>query len=194
MEIIQEQRRAFPNTKLHGFSHIARCIILTKSLSEAHKLPMEDELRCYIAIAFHDVAREDDGEDVWEHESGGMAMEFCEQKGLSKEFQKSVYDLITKKTYVSNLPTPMLVVCHDADCLDIIRVFGLEGFVKKHFASFCGDNPLRADYILDASVLIDLTEDSEFDFDNKDSLITMENFMRGDWRNKFTQINTFKQL
>lgn len=193
MDIIEVQRKAYPKTGLHGYAHIARCLILTHALAKLHKLSYEDEMKCLIAIGLHDSAREDDGEDLWEKESGRIAMSFCAKNAFDFNFQEQVYDLITKKTYVDNLPTANFVVCHDADCLDIIRCFGIDGFDANHFASFKGSNKLREDLIEDTCKLIDSTYLDEWEYDNKDSLSLIEKNMKGVWNDRFDVINPFKK-
>lgn len=190
MELIEAQRMAFPETKLHGYAHIARCLVLTHVLCKMHEVDEENELKCLIAIGLHDVAREDDGEDLWEEQSGLIAKEFCAKYGFSTEFTKEVYKLITEKTYVENLPTKNFIVCHDADCLDIIRCFGIDRFDTTHFASFPDKSGLRDFLIQDTCTLIDCTYLDEYEYDNKNSLLLMERNIKNAWSWKFYSIAT----
>ncbi|MBK7362832.1 MAG: hypothetical protein IPJ01_11090 [Micavibrio sp.] len=190
MELIEAQRIAFPETGLHGYAHIARCLVLTHVLCKMHEIDEENELKCLIAIGLHDVAREDDGEDLWEEQSGIIAKEFCAKHGLSPEFQDEVYKLITEKTDVNDLPNKNFIVCHDADCLDIIRCFGIDRFDIKHLASFPDKRGLRDFLIDDACTLIDVTFLDGYDYDNKKSLLLMEKNIKTVWNWKFYLINT----
>jgi hypothetical protein len=194
MLILHYQRTAFPDTMLHGYAHIARCLILTHALAKLHELSYEDEMKCLIAIGLHDSAREGDGEDVWEEESGKIAIRFCREKGFSEEFQNDVFKLITEKTYYHSLPNKKFIVCHDADCLDIIRCFGIHDFDTRHFVSFRDNAQLRNDLIKDTCTLIDHTYLDESDFDNVNSLFLMESRMKGRaWGDKFIVINPYKK-
>lgn len=179
MAIIERQRAEYPDTELHGYAHIARCLILTHVLATIHGLSYEEEMKCLIAIGLHDSGREGDGEDVWEEESAIIASDFCKTKSLGEKFAADVRSLITDKTDVDNLPNKMLVVCHDADCLDIIRCFGLQGFDEYRFASFrdtelISEARLRINLIQDTNALIYATNLEQEAFDNPSSLYTIE--------------------
>jgi len=194
MKLIESQRRMFPETKLHGFAHISRCLILTHVLCKLHGVDEENELKCLIAIGLHDVAREDDGEDLWESQSGKIARGFCIGHGFDNEFKNEVYKLITEKTDVNDLPNTNFVVCHDADCLDIIRCFGIDRFNPRYFASFQNELALRDLLIKDACTLIDCTYLDENEYDNSDSLYLMENNIKTRWSWKFHTISNIFNL
>lgn len=189
MDLIQIQRQRFPETSIHGYSHIGRCIIITHVLSQLHKLSYKSELKCLIAIGLHDVSREDDGEDLWEEQSGQMAYYFCMKNGLGVDFAEDVKKLITDKTDYRDLPNKEFIVCHDADCLDIIRVFGIDGFEERNFVSFKGDKQLRYDLIKDTCELIDATYLDDWEYDNQDCLYLMEKNIKGVWNMKFGVFN-----
>jgi hypothetical protein len=191
MKLIEAQRLAYPETGIHGYSHIGRCIVLTHVLSRLHKLSYNSELKCLIAIGLHDVAREDDGEDLWEQESANIANDFCLKFGFSKEFADDVSGLITDKTDYRDLPNKKFIVCHDADCLDIIRVFGIDGFREFNFVSFKNDYELRSNLIQDTCQLIDDTYLDEYEFDNIDCLYLMEHRVKSAWNWKLKIINKY---
>lgn len=109
----------------HGVSHAVRAtlfaLILTEMSREAGKQLGHDPVSLLIATALHDSAREDDGEDEWDQQSGEFAKKvILDEMKVSEEegsfFQNCVVDKDNKN------PTSIeKKILHDADCLEIIR-------------------------------------------------------------------------
>ena len=73
--------------------------------------------------------------------------------------------------------------------MDIIRVFGIDGFEERNFVSFKGDKQLRYDLIKDTCELIDATYLDDWEYDNQDCLYLMEKNIKGVWNMKFGVFN-----
>lgn len=181
MKLVTEQHQNQNMVGIHGHSHIARCIILTKILCEIHNVSEEQAMICFITIGLHDVAREDDGWDLWEEESGNKAKAFALENGFNLAFASECFNIITEKTSQVQHRVGH-IICHDADCLDIIRCTLLDNFDEnylitgKHNPAMIG---LRQRLILETSSLISQTYTNQL-YEEERSLIDIEEVIKTD--------------
>lgn len=195
MDLIRVQRTKYPETKLHGYLHIGRCLVITHVLSKMHKLTYEEELKCLISIGLHDVARKNDGVDKWEKQSGEAAAKFCADNGFDQKFQKEVSDLITKKKHFNGLANNKFVVVHDADCLDIIRCCKtMDNFREKHFVSFLNKPNVRKNLIEDTRRLIQDTEEYHNYYDDVDVLASIESLIKDSYPTYFKVFSQYYKI
>ena len=131
---------------LHGIQHVSRAALYVPVLAnlfrkysdpEAFALSDEDIKLLQIAALFHDSAREDEGEDRWDHESAILLYCYLTQTlGVDKIKAKLIAEAAANKDpdaatgqlawQFNAIPEPIKniyqKIIHDADCLDIIRV------------------------------------------------------------------------
>jgi hypothetical protein len=110
--------------KVHGPLHAARCVIWTKILKDFFfkNLSSDDEFLLAMTAAMHDVAREDEGKDIWEKASALKLKEYLINIGFNREERIAPYvDAIVHKDD-KNTPSNIVKLLHDVDCLEIMRV------------------------------------------------------------------------
>ena len=75
---IEQQQIKYGLARIHSHRHISRCIIFSDWYADLINIPKEDERRMqlYFAIAFHDMGREGELEDVWEAKSKQMCIDY----------------------------------------------------------------------------------------------------------------------
>lgn len=108
----------------HGVPHAARVAFFSTILRElylqAGKPCRTEGIFCHLAAGMHDAARQDDGEDLWDKESGLMAEKALLEAGCSEADAA----LLGKAVAEKDAPNPGLLeqkLVHDADCLEIMR-------------------------------------------------------------------------
>lgn len=77
----------FDIESFHGRFHIIRCLFLIDKLDEYYKIQDIDYDidSVYYAILFHDIARKDNGIDIWESESANTCYHYLIRKGFGRE-------------------------------------------------------------------------------------------------------------
>jgi hypothetical protein len=118
---------------IHGTMHAARTAIWTQlyaALAEkAGEDVVEDRFLLALAGASHDIAREDEGVDRWDAESGAFLKAYLLQQGLNVETARHYAHAIAEKDPEGGrFTSPDQRAVHDADCLEIMRLTGLRGF------------------------------------------------------------------
>jgi hypothetical protein len=93
---------------LHGIAHVSRVAIYIEILSKLysqygllgieHLTPEKIHL-LKIAALFHDAARMDDGEDLWDRESAVMAFHYLLQLDCTEQEAKLIAEVIANKDY-----------------------------------------------------------------------------------------------
>jgi hypothetical protein len=93
---------------VHGMTHACRVAlyieILSKlyrryNLSEAESVTIENMALLKIAALFHDAARLDDGEDLWDRESAFMCFHYLIKTGCDNQTAKMIAEVIANKDY-----------------------------------------------------------------------------------------------
>jgi hypothetical protein len=129
--------------EVHGIAHICRCLVLGEAMMNFYVhlagRPEEtfDRPAVRHAIAFHDVGRQDEGEDLWEADSAAAATRFLVERGVDEAYARYVGRLVDKDYVARHLPRdPNAFIVTAADCLDIIRVFPLNGLFNRNRFGF----------------------------------------------------------
>ena len=138
----------------HGMQHVTRAAMYARVFAnlyrkhgdeEAASLTEEDIKLIQIAILFHDSARENDGEDHWDHESAILLYFYLRTMGVAPEQCKMIAEATANKdpsrngyfelaenddgflfwrfnpAIESGAKNIFEKIIHDCDCLDIIR-------------------------------------------------------------------------
>lgn len=136
----------------HGIAHVTRAALYARVWIKLYRkygdsgalaLTDHDAHLLQLALLFHDAAREDDGVDRWDHESGLLLYYYCVYTlSIPSEQARMLAEAVANKdstsTYQRLAPQPngtlawvsldvspcktiYQKIIHDADCLDIIR-------------------------------------------------------------------------
>lgn len=137
-------------------------IIAARYIESGYKFSHGKAGDLQIAMGLHDCARENDGEDLWDKESGLKCHEVLITLGRTKEeaslFEKSIAEKDDKNPFCLEQK-----VIHDADCLDIIRCLRRPGDFKPEELWMLKDLDVEQTYafIDEARAFITLTEKKE---------------------------------
>lgn len=142
-DIAQHYRKheeTFDLESFHGRFHIIRCLILADLICNYYisKSIHVNVSKTFIAVLFHDIAREDNGIDLWEKDSAIRCFDYLVNKGFEHDFAFQTSKIILK----SNLQTIEEQILYDVDVLDYNRFFLLP--VERDF--FDNYRLLFADY------------------------------------------------
>ncbi|MEZ4887929.1 MAG: hypothetical protein R3E32_24590 [Chitinophagales bacterium] len=170
----EAHEKSFDITGIHGRRHISRTLVLGECLARYYAITFDldvDFEAVRTAIAFHDTAREGNGQDFWESESADLCFHYLQQKGKSGDYCRTVADFISKKEEANSWGQ----IVYDADVLEILRMFcntpeGIERFQKERLyflshkdilipLSAMNNKDIRNQLIEEAWQLIRLTED-----------------------------------
>lgn len=171
-EKIEQQQITYGLARIHSHRHISRCIIYSDWYADLLNIPKDDikRMQLYFAIAFHDIGREGELEDVWEAKSKQIYSEYMDANKLDK--------------YKVNDNLVLSHVIHDVDCLDIMRRGagrgGIMGFDKNYLILFRENTFMQDKIISNAWELISLT-DGDF-FERKTCLKNIIDLKFNEWR------------
>jgi hypothetical protein len=182
-ERIEQQQITYGLARIHSHRHIARCIIYSDwycNLMNIEKDSVE-RMRLYFAIAFHDIGRQFELEDVWEDQSYEIYVNYLfNEIKVDKKIVNNAKELFINKYEKSVLND----IIHDVDCLDIMRSGtgrgGIMGFDRNYLNLFKEQLHLQGLLISSAWKLICLTDDIEND--NVDCLVTIHNNNKNEWK------------
>jgi hypothetical protein len=180
---IEQQQITYGLARIHSHRHIARCIIYSDwycNLMNIEKDSVE-RMRLYFAIAFHDIGRQFELEDVWEDQSYEIYVNYLfNEIKVDKKIVNNAKELFINKYEKSVLND----IIHDVDCLDIMRSGtgrgGIMGFDRNYLNLFKEQLHLQGLLISSAWKLICLTDDIEND--NVDCLVTIHNNNKNEWK------------
>jgi len=172
-EKIEEQQNKYGLARIHSHRHISRCIIYADWYADLFNMAKDDIQRyqLFFAIAFHDMGREGELEDVWESKSRQMCSDYLKQLKLDK------YEVNNNNLVLSH-------ILHDVDCLDIMRSGtgrgGIMGFDKNYLILFRENTFMQNKLISNAWNLINLTDDDYFE--NKHCLKRICDLKFNEWK------------
>lgn len=135
---IERQQNQFGLSRIHSHRHISRCIIYSDWYCDMLAInDFKERLKLYFAIAFHDIGRMGELEDLWENQSYEIYVDYILNViNMDKQIVNSNNELIIPK-YEKSLLNDII---HDVDCLDIMRSGtgrgGIMGFHKKYLHLF----------------------------------------------------------
>jgi hypothetical protein len=169
---IEQQQITFGLARIHSHRHIARCIIYSDWYCNTLNYDKNsiERMKLYFAIAFHDMGREGELEDVWEAKSRQMHIDYLKINKLDK--------------YMVNDSEILNDIIHDVDCLDIMRSGtgrgGIMGFDRNYLNLFKEQLHLQGLLISSAWKLISLTDSIQND--NIDCLAIIHNQNKNEWK------------
>lgn len=147
----QKHEQTFDLGSFHGRFHIIRCLLLADAMHQYYesKAIALDIEKSYYAILFHDIMRENNGEDLWEPQSAGECFTFLKQNGHSQEYALQTSKLILK----ANDTIFEEQILYDVDVLDYHRFFYLPE--ERHFfedfrLKFAGPNDIKSQTDIEA--------------------------------------------
>ena len=147
----QKHEQTFDLESFHGRFHIIRCLLLADAMHQYYesKAIALDIEKSYYAILFHDIMRENNGEDLWEPQSAGECFTFLKQNGHSQEYALQTSKLILK----ANDTIFEEQILYDVDVLDYHRFFYLPE--ERHFfedfrLKFAGPNDIKSQTDIEA--------------------------------------------
>lgn len=179
---IENQQIRHGLARIHSHRHISRCIIYADWYCDFLAIKDKKErLKLYLAIAFHDIGRMGELEDVWENLSFEIYIDYVfNVLKVDKKIVKDSKELMLNKYTKSTLND----IIHDVDCLDIIRSGtgrgGIMGFDKNYLTLFKEQPYLQDRLISGAWQLINLSDSEELD--NVDCLKTINQKMKSEWQ------------
>ncbi len=163
----------------HGIQHVSRAAVYIPIFAnlyrrygnqQALELSQEELKLLQIAVLFHDAAREDEEEDLWDHESATLLYFYLTRiLNLTKNLAKKMAEAVANKDWSFGKPYLVLdeingevlwslkrvlnlskniyqQLIHDSDCLDVIRARDLFNGKKLDFYQevVCLDKQNRA--------------------------------------------------
>lgn len=109
---------------VHGLPHALRAMLFAQILAEQYRIaskPLSMKLAYLLSgVALHDLARKDDGVDLWDAESGKKCEEIFLEFGIDPGVAAEFKEIITHKDdkQARSLEHKIL---HDVDCVEILR-------------------------------------------------------------------------
>ena len=136
LPIYEKHERDFDYFGIHGKKHITRSIIFSEIMTRFYAPIVKEALDfkgIRIAISFHDAGREGNGKDLWEEQSAELCFQYLMKNGEEEKYARLVANSILRKSDDRSIISQIV---HDADSLDIMRLFtnthsGFEIFSKK---------------------------------------------------------------
>ena len=181
-EKIEKQQQTYGLARIHSHRHISRCIIYSDWYCNFLVIKDQKErLKLYVAIAFHDIGRQGELQDVWENLSYEIYVDYL--FNVIKVDKKIVNN--GKELFINKYDKSVLNdIIHDVDCLDIMRSGagrgGIMGFDKNYLSLFKEQPYLQDRLISGAWQLINLCDSDEYD--NLDCLKTINNKIKNEWQ------------
>lgn len=181
-EKIENQQQTYGLARIHSHRHISRCIIYGNWYCNFLAInDKKERLKLYLAIAFHDIGRQGELEDVWENQSYEIYLDYIFNTiKIDKKIVNNNKELLINKYDKSVLND----IIHDVDCLDIMRSGtgrgGIMGFDKNYLNLFKEQPYLQDRLISGAWQLINLSDSEEFD--NVDCLKNINNKLKNEWQ------------
>lgn len=129
----------------HGCMHVSRAAMEVNLIAQMYKkydpdhfqFTQEDILLAQYLTIFHDSARQTEGVDVWDASSAENARAFLTASGFSEDkVNQAIDDLKNKDNPDQSKRSPLARLIHDADCLDIMRIYTLNNFNNKYLDIF----------------------------------------------------------
>lgn len=180
---IEMQQNKYGLARIHSHRHISRCIIYADWYADLLNIGKEniERMKLYFAIAFHDIGRQGELEDVWENQSYEIYVNYLfNEIKVDKKIVNNAKELFINKNEKSVLND----IIHDVDCLDIMRSGagrgGIMGFDRNYLILFRENTFMQDKLISNAWNLINLT-DSDY-FDNKDCLKKIYELKFNEWK------------
>lgn len=147
----------------HGVPHSVRTVLFAQVLMEiCHEKGIKLEhskLGLLLSMALHDVARENDGKDFWDAESGQMAKQILMKELQLSEEEASFFAACVADKDKAPTSNEQRII-HDGDCIEIIRCLRDPSEFKLDELRMKGILPEESivELIQEAKLLIQLTD------------------------------------
>lgn len=157
--------------KIHGNSHISRCLVYANSICNLENISDENKLLIFYAVAFHDSGRSlDFGED-----KNDKANIEVLRKYLEKENKINLFIDIERLMYKSIDVGILSNIVYDTDVLDIMRIGcgrgGIYNF-NKNFSKLIKNRDYCDSLIQECWQFINMTENN-YEYDSVNSFNLM---------------------
>lgn len=130
MEAYESHEETFDPTGIHGRRHIGRSLIYANALANLFR-ERGAEVNAdvlYGAVAFHDSGRQGNGTDIWEKDSAKKLRQHYEGRGIDDhDFLRKAEACIDSQAD-GRVKTLEGAILKSVDSLDIMRVYGREGY------------------------------------------------------------------
>jgi hypothetical protein len=179
---IEQQQIQYGLSRIHSHRHISRCIIYADWYCNFLGInDKKERLKLYIAVAFHDIGRQGELQDVWENQSYEIYVNYLfNEIKVDRNIVNNGKELFVNKYHKSVLND----IVHDVDCLDIMRSGtgrgGIMGFDKNYLNLFKEQPYLQDRLISGAWKLINISDSDEFD--NVNCLKTLNQKNKEEWQ------------
>lgn len=146
----------------HGVMHASRTVIFAHIIGSMYKDAGHDitstPMGMLIAAGMHDSARENDGPDLWDKDSGEMCKSLLEEQGDIHS------ELLGRAVAEKDSKTPDSLeqkIIHDADCMEIVRCLRHPGHFRRNelWVAKELDTEIVTQFISEAKLFIHLTQD-----------------------------------
>ncbi|MCH9632989.1 MAG: hypothetical protein S4CHLAM6_13400 [Chlamydiae bacterium] len=127
----------------HGQMHATRAALLVRMVANMYnefqptvRLSEEEIVLAQFLAAFHDSARQAEGVDIWDDESAGNIYEQMNEFGFS---EKEIFEgmrYLAQKDHDGEDKHIISKLIQSADCLDIMRIYGVSGFNNSYLDIF----------------------------------------------------------
>jgi hypothetical protein len=181
-QLIERQQTTYNLARIHSHRHISRCIIYSDWYCNMLGINGAiQRIKIYLAIAFHDIGRMGELEDLWENQSYEIYVNYIfNSLKVPKHIAENNRDLIIDKYEKTTIND----IIHDVDCLDIMRLGtgrgGIMGFDKKYLRLFVDSIHIQEQFQNNAWNLICLTD--SINFDNTDCLQNIYSKNKDIWK------------
>ena len=132
LPVYRRHEQTFDPHGTHGRMHICRALVFAEFMLRyyaSHTSLRPDVEAVRYATAFHDSGRQGNGFDRWERDSAHLCREYLESR-MGIEEARTVGELIVKEGDPRGWSLEKRIA-HDADCLEIMRITTLLGFLKS---------------------------------------------------------------
>jgi hypothetical protein len=126
----KEHEQTFDPTGIHGRRHISRALVYSNVLANIirEKGGEVDSNALYTATALHDAGRQGNGTDLWEKDSAAVATARLKERGIDNDDYLGLVEATIDSQSDPSMKSLEGGILKSADSLDIIRVFGKEGY------------------------------------------------------------------
>ena len=162
--------------RIHGCSHISRCLVYANAICNLEKISDEEKLHVLYAVSFHDSGRlQDNGVDHYEQGNIDILRNY-----LSQENNLQIFDSCSSLMTKHNVNSKAHKIVYDTDVLDIMRPScgngGIYNF-NRSYLKLLNDTNYCSEIINEAWQLISITDniDEYNSFDTFSNMIALIN-------------------
>ena len=168
LELLSNAPKLNSTRRGHGVVHAVRTALWSQVLMQLYEIigrkGIDYPILLTIIAALHDLGREYEGPDLWEAESAEIIRIFLEKSNVTKDIAIQYIQALQRKDgkhhFFSNDIDRIL---HDADCLEIMRMYGKSGFDKNKLCFYrIKRGEFIESFIDEVAQFIRLSEEQDF--------------------------------